>query len=286
MPPLLLGYGYLVVNPSKSLSKYFNWLFLPFVIGLVIAIYFKVQVVVFKNELNLSAFYRDLPYVSELISGLSNLAVIIFLFFQIRRKGDKAAQDRWFTKILVTLFFGTLLWIYSEIAFLEEEENYFFYPLWIVVSIIIYWLGHIGIYKYGVQKQRTQLRAFSRSQFYNAEASKKGNEATQKLQQLMTEEKLYLDSQLTLEVCAQRLAMSQGHLSKLINTDLQMSFKDYVNGLRVEEAKSYLNNPEFKNYTLVAIGLEAGFNSKSAFNTSFKKVTGLTPSQFKKELAN
>jgi len=51
--------------------------------------------------------------------------------------------------------------------------------------------------------------------------------------------------------------------------------------LRVEEAKTYLIDNEFANYTLVAIGLEAGFNSKSAFNSSFKKITGKTPSQFK-----
>ena len=52
----------------------------------------------------------------------------------------------------------------------------------------------------------------------------------------------------------------------------------------MEEAKKYLTKPEFSNYTLLAIGLEAGFNSKSAFNASFKKITGLTPSQYKSKI--
>jgi len=56
--------------------------------------------------------------------------------------------------------------------------------------------------------------------------------------------------------------------------------------LRVEEAKLYLTDTDFSNYTLVAIGLEAGFNSKSAFNNSFKKITGQTPSQFKQRHIN
>lgn len=91
---------------------------------------------------------------------------------------------------------------------------------------------------------------------------------------------------MTLEKTAEALELSQGHLSKIINTELDVSFKDYINALRVEEAKSYLSDGDFSNYTLVAIGLEAGFNSKSAFNASFKKITGQTPSQFKKRQIN
>ena len=89
-----------------------------------------------------------------------------------------------------------------------------------------------------------------------------------------------------MEKTAEALELSQGHLSKIINTELGVGFKDYINALRVEEAKTYLLDKEFSNYTLVAIGLEAGFNSKSAFNSSFKKITGETPSQFKKTHIN
>ena len=59
-----------------------------------------------------------------------------------------------------------------------------------------------------------------------------------------------------------------------------MSFPDYVNNLRVGKAKEFLRTGEFSNYTLVAIGLEAGFNSKTSFYNTFKKNTGLTPLQF------
>lgn len=65
---------------------------------------------------------------------------------------------------------------------------------------------------------------------------------------------------------------------------MNLGFLDYINQLRVEEAKQYLQNPEFENYTLVAIGLEASFNSKTTFNNCFKKFTGKTPSEYKKEL--
>ena len=63
---------------------------------------------------------------------------------------------------------------------------------------------------------------------------------------------------------------------------MNTSFPDYLNSYRIEEAKSYLKNPEFSKYTIVSIGLEAGFNSKSSFYSVFKKATGQTPATFKK----
>ncbi|UPT72306.1 MAG: helix-turn-helix domain-containing protein [Flavobacterium sp. JAD_PAG50586_2] len=66
-----------------------------------------------------------------------------------------------------------------------------------------------------------------------------------------------------------------------MNTELKTSFPDYINQLRIKEAQYYLKHPDFSNYTLVAIGLEAGFASKTTFNNTFKKVTGMTPSEYK-----
>jgi len=109
------------------------------------------------------------------------------------------------------------------------------------------------------------------------------SELVTKLERFVVLERNFLDSQLSQEKVAENLGVSTGHLSKTINTELNQSFKEYLNKLRVNEAKLYLKNPEFSKYTLVAIGLEAGFNSKSAFNTSFKKIAGLTPSEFKKK---
>lgn len=68
----------------------------------------------------------------------------------------------------------------------------------------------------------------------------------------------------------------------MINAELHTSYTDYINALRVEQAKLTIQNPESEKYTLIAIGLESGFNSKSAFNNAFKKFTGITPSEFKK----
>ena len=70
-------------------------------------------------------------------------------------------------------------------------------------------------------------------------------------------------------------------LSRCLNEWYKKKFTDYVNELRVAEVQKLLADPEKSNYTLLALAYEAGFNSKSSFNTAFKKKTGLTPSEFK-----
>jgi AraC-like DNA-binding protein len=64
-----------------------------------------------------------------------------------------------------------------------------------------------------------------------------------------------------------------------------MNFYDYINSFRVQKAKELLKSPKYKDQTILSLAFEAGFNSKTTFNTVFKKATGLTPSQFAKKPA-
>ena len=61
------------------------------------------------------------------------------------------------------------------------------------------------------------------------------------------------------------------------------NFFDFINQFRIDEARSILKNPEKKQFTVLEILYEVGFNSKSSFNTAFKKHTGLTPTQYRKK---
>ena len=103
----------------------------------------------------------------------------------------------------------------------------------------------------------------------------------EKLQKLMETEKLHLDSNLTLPLLAKKTAVSVHHLSQVINEKLSQNFFEFVNSYRVEEAKQMLLDPDRKHLNISAIGFEAGFNSNSSFNSVFKKLTGMTPSQFR-----
>lgn len=98
--------------------------------------------------------------------------------------------------------------------------------------------------------------------------------------------KLYLNPNLSLDYLSKHLNLSEGYLSQQVNSNSGMSFNDFINNLRIQNAKESLGNIEFDNYTIVSIGLESGFNSKSSFYTAFKKFTNKTPAQYKKDVRN
>lgn len=103
---------------------------------------------------------------------------------------------------------------------------------------------------------------------------------------LIEEQKIYKDENLSLSSVADRLSISANYLSQLVNKLSDYTFPDFVNRYRVEEAKSCLVRRDFEHYTITAIGLESGFNSRSAFYSAFKKYTGTTPTEYRKKHTN
>ena len=95
----------------------------------------------------------------------------------------------------------------------------------------------------------------------------------------------WLDPDLTLEQLALQLKFRPKLLSQAINDGLGQNFFEFINTYRIGEAKRLLTNPADKKVTVLEVLYQVGFNSKSSFNTVFKKQTGLTPSEFKKKMA-
>nr|WP_255596565.1 helix-turn-helix domain-containing protein [Flavobacterium potami] len=105
----------------------------------------------------------------------------------------------------------------------------------------------------------------------------------QKLESLCKNEHIYTDSTLSREKVAEKLGISAGYLSQIINTVTGDNFAHYINQYRVEAVKEMISNLEYDNYNLLAMGLESGFTSKTTFYKAFKKVTGQTPNEYKKQ---
>ncbi|MCP4219464.1 MAG: AraC family transcriptional regulator [bacterium] len=110
----------------------------------------------------------------------------------------------------------------------------------------------------------------------------KANQQFQFLLKLMEEGQVFRNPDLSLKDIAHQLGVSSHNLSEIINTRAGKNFYDFVNHYRVEEVKTLLLNPEKDHLTILALALDAGFNSKSSFNAIFKKHTGTTPTAFKK----
>lgn len=106
-------------------------------------------------------------------------------------------------------------------------------------------------------------------------------EVLKRVQDYMAENEPYLDASLSLHDLARQTKIPSRDLSIVINHHLNKHFFDFVNEYRIEKAKQMLTDPDKKEFTVLEILYDVGFNSKSSFNTAFKKHTGYTPTQYR-----
>jgi AraC-like DNA-binding protein len=105
----------------------------------------------------------------------------------------------------------------------------------------------------------------------------------QRVLDYMEKDKPFMEPELTLDQLSGLLSVKPRALSQAINEGLGQNFYDFVNRYRIREATRLLTHPKDSKITILEVLYEVGFNSKSSFNTLFKKYTGLTPSEFRKK---
>ncbi|WP_240338261.1 AraC family transcriptional regulator [Aquimarina sp. BL5] len=165
-----------------------------------------------------------------------------------------------------------------------------------VVFLIVYLAYHgisqtkVLLPKFLLEKEVTVKKDISKTDVISLNGNKttySTNEMQslqQQLETLMQKQKWYLNAELSLKSLSEKLDISDKKLSYLLNQYMQISFYDYINHFRVEEVKEKIKNPSFSQYTLLAIALECGFNSKTSFNRTFHRFESVTPSSFRNQI--
>jgi len=102
----------------------------------------------------------------------------------------------------------------------------------------------------------------------------------QQLLKHMEEKKPFLQPEITIKMLSEEINVSPEYLSETINNSLNKNFFDFINYYRIEEFKSQCKNEKNKHLSILGLASECGFNSKATFNRVFKKITGLTPSEY------
>lgn len=100
------------------------------------------------------------------------------------------------------------------------------------------------------------------------------------LKDFMQTEKPFLNPQLTLRSLANQINIHPNQLSWLLNEHLKQNYNEYINQYRVEEFKKLAVDSSNKHISLIGLAYESGFNSKTVFNTTFKKIVGMTPKEY------
>lgn len=186
-----------------------------------------------------------------------------------------------------------LMWICAILLNLDNSTNpevYVYYPLRLSSTALLYWISYQGFYNYSLMSERIELRKIMTSEESAKHESLShndlGDDKFQIIKIYIEKNKRYRDPSFSLEKLASETDSSISKLSHLINQGSGQNFPDFINSMRVDKAKKYLTKPTYSAYTIVAIGLECGFNSKSAFYAAFKKFTSVTPSEFRENTKN
>lgn len=227
--------------------------------------FFRIQEVVLFS-FNIILGYLSLKFIRSMKQQIGNLAKV----------GSRISWLRKFVWVFILINIFALAIFCSDLIIHKGRETFLFtYPQLIVIVAYIYWIGFIGF-----TKPKYLFNLFR----INTESTRNSIEIDKKLMHAIHEEEVYTNANLTLTELASQLDVPPKELSTYINEIHQMNFSEYLNFHRVEKVKQLLASEDAKKYTLVTLAEDAGFNSKSSFNATFKKVVGIAPSEYRKQL--
>jgi AraC-like DNA-binding protein len=283
---------YLKLN--KDYQTYFKVTLIIFFIESIIRIW-----IIFLVEDN-EILFTEYIIVEEMINALYSIfifgLIVKLVFFNKDATKYIGIYDdiKWVKSILKFGFLVMVLWIIVVITYYFTRQNWLYDPLKIIYSILVYWLGYQALISAKVVQDRIMLRKYlSVDNLSQKVLVDKGNDLNEKhlsdyhsIENYIIQNQKFLDPLLSLDKVSDELGYSPGHISKLINENGKQNFSDLINSLRVNYAKQILSDPVFLNYTIVSVGLESGFNSKSTFYSAFKKFTNKTPSEFRETILN
>lgn len=214
--------------------------------------------------------------------------VVIFKRFYIQSKSNREIT-KWFNW-LTGLFAGFIFsyasyFVLVRFSFFNQEWDYL---ISFSMMFTIYFIAWFGYLQPRVFSGFTLAESVSfNGKYKNAELPDDvSTEILSLLENLMATRYLYRESDLRLEKLASETGTSRHHLSQVINNRLGMNFFEYINSLRITEAMELLKDKGKSRLTIIEVAYQVGFNNKVSFNAAFKKQTGVTPTEYRKQHLN
>ncbi len=304
----------LINHPLAFKKRVIFYLFLPFVISSIILTIIKLDINLFDEKLFYVNVWANIFYAfDEYFSWAYSITLGVIAFFLLKKRKETLLEKMndnevrvdvdWLIRLFRIGLALCILWgvVFTISLFLEGKNSWIYYPLWIGISVLFYWIGYQGLFQFRLAQDRIGIRKLitkhdpilESKSITNKKASglPKGfndtreNKKFKELERLLQEDNIYRNPNLNLTSLAAQLDINITYLSKLINRVTGMSFSEYVTSFRIGEAKSLLTNSKYYHYKIMAVGMEAGF-TRASFYRVFKKHTGLTPNEYKNEFLN
>lgn len=299
--PLVYLYAVVTLHNQSALTRRQYLHFLPFLFYLLYAFLFFLQTEDYKFNAYIDAYYPDMPHIhaparwhqdplglKKHVSLLQMVHTSIYFFMAVRvcltwlkKSGPdafkKSEPASWVRNLLI--WFGSGMAATFLVKFIFERDLGEF----LIASVLM-----LMIYAFSFYVIRKSLFFGSQQDVKQEKYSKSALPADRvarsisRIKAVMEEEQLYLSPECSLPLLAKKTGLTTHQVSQLLNAHLGQNFYEFLAGYRIEAARTLLLDTEQGHKSIQQIAEEVGYYSKSSFNTAFKKITGQTPSQFRK----
>jgi AraC-like DNA-binding protein len=193
--------------------------------------------------------------------------------------GPRHRHSEWATFLAANLLLGSILFLLTggvvngHVLFhpVLPSISVNIYSTVLVYSITVYWLCKITPGLYQKKYLKSELPVELRKQ------------KLEQVRRIMQEERLYRKTDFGLAVLSDRLSVSSHHLSQIINSGMGITFVEFVNQCRIDEARRILTTPELCDIKVEALAYDLGYHSKSAFFNAFRRYTQTTPARYREQ---
>ena len=303
-PPILYFYIRSVTQADFKLKGKHLWHALPFIVAILLLIP-RFYLADYDRKIELLKGNDDILIEFKLVYLLLHVQITVYIiacFIVILRSKKLLLENYSSGNINYYNWLFTLITLIAVETFVSTFKNFFMingldaqygwattitglsaflFISWLVLKA----LKSPGLYGRVDSKQPLVNQLISANTRKDARDgdSKESEEAIRRVKNYMEREQPFLEPSLTISDLSKQVNLPLKELSVLINQNLNQHFFDFVNEYRIKKAMEILADASKNNLTILEILYEVGFNSKSSFNTAFKKYTKVTPTQYRKQ---
>lgn len=294
--PLLYFYIRSSLDKDFKLTKKLRFHFYPVIIDLVPQLIAFIYVLglltgIFKNNpqpwgnaIDTYNVYADIPRWMSVSFYVWLSAKYLSTFKQSNNVNGQLNRFKWLQQFIRVFAVFQVIWFAFLIPYVIPKysnallDKFEWYPVYIPLAIIIYWLGIKG-YIVSHTENNQAVKTTGGNSVLPAAIIEQTISA---LKRSMNEDQLFLNPDLNLGMLSEHTAIPQKTISSVLNQNLHKSFNEFINEYRIEAFKKKIVQPEADNITIAGVAQECGFSSQATFQRVFKQLTGASPSEFRK----